>query len=53
MSDDAKPEGEVPWPNQIPPRDGVVQVSQDPDLFADDPEDDPTDELKGDSDGDR
>lgn len=40
-------QSEAPWPNRQPVVDGVAEVSQDPDLFADDPDDDPADELKG------
>lgn len=51
MTEDQR-EGETPWPNQQPVMDGVAEVSQDPDLFADDPEDDPGEELKGADDAD-
>lgn len=40
---------ETPWPNQQPPLDGitpVAEVSQDPDLFAGDTEDDILKEME-------
>lgn len=36
VSEPNEPGAEVPWPNTQPVPDGVVEVSQDPDLFADD-----------------
>lgn len=38
----------VPWPNKYPVKDGIEEVSQDPNLFAGDDGLDPQEVLDGD-----